>query len=206
MMGVATSRFITTALLNFQGFTFLKALLPATNVHTSPQRKMSFSLEDALGGAGDGNNTSLNQQAQVAPDSLPLPYEFELSSGTPPNFRLLIAGEVKQNPNKFTIDFMKGEDIALHINPRFKGESHQVIVCNTKINGEWGPEERNAPCFPFVAGKRFEIYVLCEQHQFKMAVNGNHMIEYRHRIKDLNEITKVRLHGDIKLFYLQPFQ
>ena len=55
------------------------------------------------------------------------------------------------------VDLKKGNDIALHFNPRFNEEGRKVIVCNTMLHNTWGKEDRTAPRFPFEAGKPFKV-------------------------------------------------
>lgn len=59
---------------------------------------------------------------------------------------------------RFTVNFLRGNDIALHINPRFNERGKQVLVRNHKLGDQWGQEERTllGP-FPFGAGQHFEV-------------------------------------------------
>lgn len=57
----------------------------------------------------------------------------------------------------FTVNLNKGNDIALHLNPRFNEDGRKVIVRNSLIANQWGREERQCPSFPFVHGKPFEV-------------------------------------------------
>lgn len=59
---------------------------------------------------------------------------------------------------RFTVNFVRGNDIALHINPRFNEGGKQVLVRNHKLGDQWGQEERTlqAP-FPFAAGQYFDV-------------------------------------------------
>lgn len=50
------------------------------------------------------------------------------------------------------------EDIAFHINPRIRDE---VLVRNSKIDGDWGHEEREVPFNPFMEGQYFEVSGAC---------------------------------------------
>lgn len=46
---------------------------------------------------------------------------------------------------------------------------------------------------------RPQIIMLCQSHQFKIAVNGEHLLEFRHRVQDLNSITQLEVLGDLDL-------
>ncbi|KAL8168706.1 UNVERIFIED_CONTAM: hypothetical protein K2H54_013245 [Gekko kuhli] len=104
----------------------------------------------------------------------------------------------------FQLDFKKGNDIAFHFNPRFNEDNRKVVVCNTKLHENWGKEERTAPRFPFEAGKPFKIQVLCEADHLKVAVDDAHLLQYNHRIRELNQITKLCVAGDISLTSITP--
>ncbi|XP_030340597.1 galectin-3 isoform X2 [Strigops habroptila] len=132
-----------------------------------------------------------------------VPFELQLQAGLTPRMLITITGSVNPNPNRFQLDFKKGNDIAFHFNPRFN-EHRKVIVCNSMFNNNWGREERTAPRFPFEAGKPFKIQVLCEADHFKVAVNDAHLLQYGFREKRLNEITKLCIAGDITLTSVMP--
>ncbi|XP_078090013.1 galectin-3-like isoform X3 [Mustelus asterias] len=132
--------------------------------------------------------------------ALQLPYELALPGGWEPQKMIRIMGTVKPNVDSFAIDVRSGWDILLHFNVRFKeGGHHHVIVRNSMINNSWGGEERAAPRFPFKQGEQFEILLLAEPTQYKIAVNNEHLLEFRHRYKSLKDINKVSIHGDITL-------
>lgn len=59
-----------------------------------------------------------------------------------------------------------GNDIAFHFNPRF--EEGGYVVCNTKQNGQWGPEERKMQ-MPFQKGMPFELCFLVQRSDFKVS-------------------------------------
>ncbi|MGH0182105.1 UNVERIFIED_CONTAM: hypothetical protein FKN15_008946, partial [Acipenser sinensis] len=102
--------------------------------------------------------------------------------------------------SRFHFDFLRGTDSVFHFNPRF---DEKAVVRNSCLNGRWGAEERQGG-FPFLPGKQFEIKVLCEEAMFKVAVNGLHLLEFRHRFKALNEVTLLQVQGDIKLSMVAP--
>lgn len=59
-----------------------------------------------------------------------------------------------------------GNDIAFHFNPRF--DEGGYVVCNTKQNGQWGPEERKMQ-MPFQKGMPFELSFLVQRSDFKVS-------------------------------------
>lgn len=56
------------------------------------------------------------------------------------------------------MNFLRGNDIALHINPRFNEGGKQVLVRNHRQGERWGKEERTIQGpFPFAPGQPFEV-------------------------------------------------
>ncbi|KAI5102620.1 galectin-8-like, partial [Silurus meridionalis] len=100
--------------------------------------------------------------------------------------------------SSFSVNLRCGEskNIALHLNARIKSGA---MMRNSFLSESWGPEEVELSYFPFTAGKYFEIIILCQTHQFKIAVNGEHLLEYRHRVQDLSSITQLEVLGDVDL-------
>ncbi|KAF1624987.1 Galectin-3, partial [Eudyptes filholi] len=139
-----------------------------------------------------------------APGQPPIPFELPLQAGLVPRMLITITGTVNPNPNRFSLDFKKGNDVAFHFNPRFNEDNRKVIVCNSMFLNNWGREERTALKFPFEAGKPFKLQILCEVDHFKVAVNDAHLLQYNFREKQLNEITKLCIAGDITLTSVTP--
>ncbi|KFW10425.1 Galectin-3, partial [Eurypyga helias] len=139
-----------------------------------------------------------------APQGGPAPPMLSLPAGLIPRLLITITGTVNPNPNRFSLDFKKGNDIAFHFNPRFKEGNRKVIVCNSMFQNTWGKEERIAPRFPFEAGKPFKLQVLCEADHFKVAVDDAHLLQYNFREKQLKEVTKLCIAGDIALASVVP--
>lgn len=44
-----------------------------------------------------------------------------------------------------------------------------------------------------------QMIILCDLHQFWVAVDGIHQLEYKHRVPDLKQITEVEVQGDVQL-------
>lgn len=93
-----------------------------------------------------------------------------------------------------------GSDIALHFDVRINCEgNHNEIVRNSRSNDQWGPEERQKPYFPFQPNANFDMMILCEQHCFKVAVDGKHFIEFKHRLQPLDRFRFLGIVGDVKV-------
>ncbi|KAL4613224.1 galectin-5-like [Arapaima gigas] len=149
-------------------------------------------------GQGSSTSTQLCPNPPVRP--LTIPYNLNLPRGLSDRMLVTMNGAVNPSANKFTIDFHRGNDIAFHINPRFCEAGGQVIVRNHRVGNKWGKEERDLYTqFPFAKGEQFEIKILCTFHEFKVAVNNTQVLEFKHRIKQLNEINQISILDDITL-------
>ncbi|CAG13238.1 unnamed protein product [Tetraodon nigroviridis] len=123
-----------------------------------------------------------------------VPFDLPLHAGILPRLLITIVGEPVPGGDRFQVDFIKGPDVVFHFNPRFH---EQTIVRNSSLGGCWGPEEREGG-FPFVQGRRFELKILVEEDMYKVAVDGTHLLEYEHRVGGMEDVTLVRVTGDVR--------
>ncbi|XP_025770875.1 galectin-8 isoform X3 [Puma concolor] len=133
-----------------------------------------------------------------------LPFVARLNSSMGPGRTVVIKGEVNTNAKGFNVDLISGKskDIALHLNPRL---NVKAFVRNSFLHESWGEEERNITCFPFSPGMYFEMIIYCDVREFKVAVNGVHSLEYKHRFKELSNIDTLEIDGDIHLLEVRSW-
>ncbi|XP_028337479.1 galectin-8 isoform X2 [Physeter macrocephalus] len=148
-----------------------------------------------------------------------LPFVARLNSSVGPGRTVVIKGEINTNAKGFSVNLLSGKskDIALHLNPRL---NVKAFVRNSFLQESWGEEERNITCFPFSPGMYFEelcrrfrglgvpcvhMIIYCDVREFKVAVNGVHSLEYRHRFKDLSHIDTLEIDGDIHLLEVRSW-
>ncbi|XP_017657707.1 galectin-8 isoform X3 [Nannospalax galili] len=133
-----------------------------------------------------------------------LPYEARLNSAMGPGRTVVIKGEVNTNAKSFNVDLVAGKsrDIALHLNPRL---NTKAFVRNSFLQHAWGAEERSITGFPFSPGMYFEMIIYCDVREFKVAVNGVHSLEYKHRFKELSSIDTLAVDGDIHLLDIRSW-
>ncbi|XP_059533368.1 galectin-8 isoform X2 [Myotis daubentonii] len=133
-----------------------------------------------------------------------LPFVARLNSSMGPGRTVVIKGEVNAKAKGFNVDLISGKskDIALHLNPRLNSKA---FVRNSFLQESWGEEERNITCFPFSPGMYFEMIIYCDVKEFKVAVNGVHSLEYKHRFKELPSIDTLEIDGDIQLLEVRSW-
>lgn len=51
----------------------------------------------------------------------------------------------------------------------------------------------------------FQMIIYCDVKEFKVAINGVHSLEYRHRFKELTNIDTVEIDGDIHLLEVRSW-
>ncbi|XP_064780667.1 galectin-3-like [Oncorhynchus masou masou] len=135
-----------------------------------------------------------------APAGLSVPYNLNLQRGIYDKMMITIMGRVKPNAKQFTVNFLRGKDIAFHLNPRFSEGGKQAVVRNTMVGERWGKEERHTQGgFPFMAGQSFEMKILVTSGEFKVAVNGAQRFEFKHRVRELSQIDHVNILYDVIL-------
>ncbi|XP_069806514.1 galectin-3-like [Dendropsophus ebraccatus] len=98
----------------------------------------------------------------------------------------------------FGVDYKIGNDIALHVNPRFHEHPH-VLVRNSCVGGKWGPEERQCPKFPFQQGKPFKLQIHFQPDCYRVAVNNENLFQYKHRLTNFAGIKCIRIQGDLTI-------
>ncbi|XP_073912921.1 galectin-8 isoform X4 [Castor canadensis] len=171
------------------------------NIHS-----VGFSFSSDLQGAQASalGLTELNQENVQKPgiSHLSLPFKARLNSSMGPGRTVVIKGEVKTDAKGVDLMAGKSKDIALHLNPRLKT---QAFVRNSFLQGAWGEEERSSTCFPFSPGMYFEMIIYCDVRGFKVAVNGVHSVEYKHRFQDLGSIDMLEIDGHIHLLEVRSW-
>lgn len=98
-----------------------------------------------------------------------------------------ISGHVPHDCHRFVVNLQNGgdhncnaHDIPLHVSVRFDDPYAGQVVVRTNKMGGWGEEQRDGG-FPFQKGANFNMLILCEPHEWKIAVNGAHFTSFHHR-------------------------
>lgn len=170
--------------------------------------RISLDKVDTLGIYGKVNIHSIGFNfSSVQKSGTPqfsLPFVARLNSSMGPGRTVVIKGEVNTGAKGFNVDLIAGKskDIALHLNPRL---NMKAFVRNSFLQESWGEEERNITCFPFSPGMYFEMIIYCDVREFKVAINGVHSLEYKHRFKELSSIDTLEIDGDIHLLEVRSW-
>ncbi|XP_052690725.1 galectin-5-like [Crassostrea angulata] len=134
----------------------------------------------------------------------PVPFTTSISGGIFPGKMIFISGVPNPDAKRITINLRCApkveSNIALTFDIRLQwyGESN-VVVRNSMRNGWWMLEERHTPYFPFMPNANFDMIIMAEQHQFKIAVNNQYLLGFRHRVQPLNRINTLQITGDVGL-------
>ncbi|XP_017494442.1 PREDICTED: spidroin-2-like [Rhagoletis zephyria] len=127
-----------------------------------------------------------------------LPYCGPIGTPLAPGAMIRISGNVSPYATTFAINLQCGpsvnprDDVALHLSPVFSPPPR--IVRNSISGNRWGAEESFGG-FPLSAGSSFEFLILVEPSEFRIALNGAHFTEFRHRLP-FERITHLALDGD----------
>uniref|UniRef100_A0A2K5RKG8 Galectin n=1 Tax=Cebus imitator TaxID=2715852 RepID=A0A2K5RKG8_CEBIM len=130
----------------------------------------------------------------------PIPFSGTIEGGLQDGLQITVSGTIlNSSGTRFSVDFQtsfSGNDIAFHFNPRF--EEGGYVVCNTKLNGRWGPEERKKE-LPFQKGVPFHLCFLVQSSDFKVMVNGSLFVQYFHRVP-FHRVDTLCVNGSVQLF------
>ncbi|KAF6274620.1 galectin 8 [Rhinolophus ferrumequinum] len=173
------------------------------NIH-SVGFSFSSDLKSTQASTLELTETSTENVQNAGMSQLCLPFVARLNSPMGVGRTVVVKGEVNRSAKGFNVDLLSGKskDIALHLNPRLDAKA---FVRNSFIQESWGEEERNITCFPFSPGMYFEMIIYCDVKEFKVAINGVHSLEYRHRFKALNSIDTVEIDGDLQLLEVRSW-
>lgn len=113
-----------------------------------------------------------------------IPFLGLVPGGLRPGSMVRIKGVINNHGERCQINIQTGaalnprDDVVLHVSIR---PNESAIVRNTLQNQVWGTEERWGGC-PIAYGQQFDVLVLAEANQWKIAVNGNHHCTFSHRL------------------------
>ncbi|KAL0273193.1 UNVERIFIED_CONTAM: hypothetical protein PYX00_005927 [Menopon gallinae] len=123
-----------------------------------------------------------------------VPFNIPIPGGVQPGKIIKLQGFTPYVSNRFAINLVCGPmgDVALHVCPKFDSK---CVIRNTIQNMQMGYEERHGP-MPIYPGQNFEVIILCDPQNFKIAFNGQHFTEFNHRLP-YSAITNLSVDGQV---------
>ncbi|XP_062873443.1 galectin-9-like [Trichomycterus rosablanca] len=129
-----------------------------------------------------------------------IPFTGPIQGGLQEGRTITVIGRVLPDTDRFSVNLQCGSrseaDIALHINPRYDS-GPEYIVTNTYWNSDWGDEE-NIQQALLPMGSPFMLIVLVTHESYKISVNGNHIMDYKHRIP-FNKVDTILVEGKVEI-------
>lgn len=119
-----------------------------------------------------------------------------------PGTLVKVAVRPRPNATRFAVNLQTGpslnprDDIALHVSPCFSPPPR--VVRNSIRNGNWELEEAWGNGSVISPHQPMEIMILTEPDQFKIAINGAHYCEFKHRMS-YGDITHLSIDGDVDI-------
>nr|CAI5845488.1 unnamed protein product [Callosobruchus analis] len=129
-----------------------------------------------------------------------VPYVGEIPGGLIPGKMCRIQGVTHPEADRFSINLATGpnskprDDTSLHISVRL---NQGYIARNSYKDGSWGDEQGSGK-LPIGQAQSWEILILVDQNDYKLAVNGQHFCEFPFRIP-LSEISHILIDGDVTI-------
>lgn len=125
-----------------------------------------------------------------------IPFTGAIKGGLRDGTDITITGKVQPGAQRFQVDFMCGEDRALHFNPRYSWLMNYV-VCNTLQKSVWGDEEYKHPN-PLPHGSSFTVVFMVKPDVYTIVVNGVHFHDYKHRFP-ASKVENIFINGGVEI-------
>lgn len=107
-----------------------------------------------------------------------------------------LRGQISPWAEKFVLNLTsgigKGDDVALHVNPRF---AESAIVRNSRKGESWGKEEKDG-AMPMLPGQPFKMAVAITKDAFILSVNDAYFADFAHRLK-VGTVQNLVVEGDL---------
>ncbi len=129
----------------------------------------------------------------------PIPFHYPIGyAGLPYEAEVVIHGNTyhSHHEESFAVEFRAGsggQDVAVHINFRFKTFEH-VVVLNTFSAGQWEKEERHPN--PIRIGDNFRLRIVNHEKHYKIELNEKHLCHFHHRFP-AQSVTGLDIKGNV---------
>lgn len=142
--------------------------------------------------------------------NLNTPYIAPIHGGCKSGRMIQIYATPSESCNRFGV-YMQGgsgtdeQNVQFVFNPRFDDPyTGQAVIRTNRRHGGWGAEERDVSHFPFQKGQQFELLILSTEDEWKVAVNGQHYISFKHR-SPLYEASHLYINGELNIHSVRQF-
>ncbi|XP_054713004.1 LOW QUALITY PROTEIN: galectin-4-like [Uloborus diversus] len=129
-----------------------------------------------------------------------IPYAYPIYGGLQPGMMIYLSGRPSASANRFTLNFQSGTspypppDISFHFDARFY---NRTVVRNSRTNNVYANEELAIPHFPFQQAVNFDMIIRVENDKYMVAINGQHFVEFRHRLFPLSRFDTLSIENDV---------
>ncbi|XP_054290740.1 uncharacterized protein LOC129005764 isoform X1 [Macrosteles quadrilineatus] len=137
---------------------------------------------------------------------------YKLTSQLYEQSSIVVEGSLNDNAKWFEVNFLVGKikdddyydyddypDIGFHFNPMMGYHGNTWTYRNYHMNGKWGWSQGSSKeKFPFHPGQPFYLEFYITKAEFKVAVDGQHYISYKH-IEPFRDINRIQFLGHITL-------
>lgn len=118
-----------------------------------------------------------------------------------PGRLIRIRGTIPHDVYRFTVNLMDGPDvesnnIPFHASVR-PNAGEFLVELNSQRHGGWDSGHQIKPC-PVRPGQAFEMLVLVDHDNYKIAFNGQHFAEFAHR-QPLESVNYFRIDGSVHI-------
>ncbi|XP_050442338.1 galectin-4 isoform X2 [Adelges cooleyi] len=123
--------------------------------------------------------------AQVPFSNPPMPFIGPIQNGLRQGTVITVDGVSFPTTNRVCVNLQVGPNVAprdavaLHVALDF---SRNLIVRNSIQGQNWGVEESHGPPVSLIKGQPFKLDIFCDVSDYKIAYNGFHYTEMKHRM------------------------
>ncbi|RWS22346.1 galectin-8-like protein [Leptotrombidium deliense] len=128
-----------------------------------------------------------------------IPFNHDISGKIVPGFMVYVSGRPGSFPFRFKFEFKDDTKVFFQFDVRF---DECTVVRNHRDNG-WAKEERDLTHFPFSPGVGFDMIFYVRDVDFMVAVNGQHFVNFTHRLLPLSDIKYFNINGDVAVTSLR---
>ncbi|KAL3075673.1 hypothetical protein niasHS_012503 [Heterodera schachtii] len=127
----------------------------------------------------------------------PMPFRWPIEYGMQTGAEVIMTGATYNGQQKqFVVNLNgRGDDVVLHVNPRFKFLEDTIVLNNRSYAG-WQKEERHRN--KFAVGDTFRLRIVCHHSHFVIIVNDKEIAQFEHRMSP-ESVRSLEVNGDVVL-------